>query len=275
MAQSTDPIFCDIETGPTQNPDIMAHIKSGIEAELSVKVHELRTAEIKVPGTHKKPETIAAYIADKKASIEDDVKAAIEAATAKYNEAWRATALEGTFGELFVAGLAFGNDSPVTIYEDDWRSPDREIKILRGINEVIDNAIGHHKGQQLVGHNILGFDRQFIRQRGIVRGVRMHPIFTAEVKPWDSHAVFDTMTQWSGDPRGRVRLDKLLVALGLGDIAKGSELDEEIDGAKVWDFIRDGKIDKVATYCAWDVVRCRAIWHRLNYRNPPAEALVI
>lgn len=275
MSKSTDPVFCDIETGPTQNQSIMDHIREGIEADLSIKVHELRTAEIKVPGSYKKQETIEAYIAEKKASIEEDVKSAIEAATAKYDEAWRATALDGAFGEVFVGGLAFGDDPPVTIYEDDWRHPDREIRILRGMNETIEAALGHHRGQQLVGHNMLGFDRNFVRQRGIIRQVRMHPIFTAEVKPWDSHAVFDTMTQWDGDPRRRIKLDKLLLALGLGDITKGAELDEEIDGSKVWDFIRDGKIAKVATYCAWDVVRCRAAWHRLNYRNPPAEALAI
>jgi hypothetical protein len=69
--------------------------------------------------------------------------------------------------------------------------------------------------------------------------------------------VFDTMLMWAGS-KGRVSMDKLCSALGV--MAKGEELGgEEIDGSMVWDFIKAGRIEDVATYCKGDVIRARRI----------------
>lgn len=70
------------------------------------------------------------------------------------------------------------------------------------------------------------------------------------------------MTAWAGWG-GRVALDRLCAALGLPE--KGSEIGEDIDGAKVWDFVRAGRIEEVAAYCRADVERVRAIHQRLTF----------
>jgi predicted PolB exonuclease-like 3'-5' exonuclease len=74
--------------------------------------------------------------------------------------------------------------------------------------------------------------------------------------------VFDTMLAWAGG-RGRVGQDKLCRVLGID--AKGSELGDEIDGSKVWDYIKDGRIADVAKYCGGDVNRARDLHRRLTF----------
>jgi hypothetical protein len=73
------------------------------------------------------------------------------------------------------------------------------------------------------------------------------------------------MYAWAGY-RDRISLDRLCRALEIP--TKGSELDgEEIDGAKVWDFVRDGYADKVAIYCQADVERVRSVYQRINFEE--------
>ena len=56
----------------------------------------------------------------------------------------------------------------------------------------------------------------------------------------------------------RISLDKLCKALGLP--GKG-----EIDGSKVWDYVRDGRIAEVADYCADDVRKVWAVYQRMTF----------
>ncbi|WP_338383709.1 hypothetical protein [Yersinia pseudotuberculosis] len=100
-------------------------------------------------------------------------------------------------------------------------------------------------------------------QRAVVLGVRPPHFLPVGAKSWDK-SLFDTMTEWAGY-KGRVKLDKLCRVLGLD--LKGSEIGEDIDGSKVWDFVRDGKIDLVAKYCAGDVERVRHIFNRMNFTD--------
>lgn len=268
----TAPIFADIETGPSQDKAIVEHIKSGIEVGLSEKVAELKAETFKAPKNYTKQETIDAYLAEKEAEREAKIKDAIAKATEEFDEAWRKTALDGAFGQVFTCSLGFGDDNPIGIFDEDWQHPDYEIRLLNRINTTIENYVGRKQGNRLIGHNILGFDRPFLRQRGIIRQVPMHPIFTREVKPWDSDLVYDTMTQWTGAPNKGIKLDKLCLVLGIP--LKGSELDEDIDGSLVWDFIRDGKIAQVSRYCDFDVIRCRAVYARMNFLPMPPLGFV-
>lgn len=267
MAQSTANIYADTETGPSQDPAIIEHIRSGVEADVGEKVAALQEKKlnIKVPGTYKKEESIAAYVEEKKAEIDADIQGAIQSGIEAFDEAWRKTSLDGAFGQVMTCSLGFGNDFPIGLYGEDWQAGDYEVRLLQRINETVEAHTGRHMGQRLIGHNINGFDRKFLRQRGIIRQVRMHPIFTKEVKPWENDLVQDTMTMWTGDPRGGVKLDKLCLVLGID--TKGTELDAEdagfTGGPMVWDYIRAGKIAKVSRYCDFDVIRCRSVWHRL------------
>lgn len=113
-----------------------------------------------------------------------------------------------------------------------------------------------------VGHNVIDFDLRFMFQRSVMLGVRPPACIPFDAKPWDG-SVFDTMTAWAG-ARNRVTMDKLCKVFGIE--AKGSEIEDEIDGSKVWDFVKDGRISDVAKYCAGDVARTRSIYKRLTFQ---------
>lgn len=246
------PIYLDIETIPTQDPRIMSWLRETAQKELDEEL-----ANVRAPGNIKDPEKIAKAIDEKRAELQQK---ASEGLDTKY----RATALDGAFGQVAVCSIAAGDGDPVALYERDWQAPGAEVRLLHRINDHIDKLCGHHRGQLLIGHNILGFDRKFLRQRGIIHGFRMHMLLTKEVKPWDSHPVFDTMVAWSGDIRDKAGMNKLCLALGVAD--KG-----DIDGSKVWDYVRSGRIDEVAEYCNGDVERTRVIYKRLMFMGVPQE----
>ena len=57
-----------------------------------------------------------------------------------------------------------------------------------------------------------------------------------------------------------------LTGITAAELEVEAKLDgEEIDGAKVWDFVRDGHADKVAIYCQADVERVRSVYRRINF----------
>lgn len=70
------------------------------------------------------------------------------------------------------------------------------------------------------------------------------------------------MTAWAGIGN-RISLDKLCRVMGIP--TKGSEIGDEIDGSKVWDFVQAGRIADVATYCCGDVERVREIHRRMTF----------
>jgi len=112
-----------------------------------------------------------------------------------------------------------------------------------------------------IGHNIVAFDLRFIFQRAVLNGVIPPSIIPFNARPWDD-SVFDTMTAWAG-VGNRVSLDKLCGAFGIAK--KGSEIGDDIDGSKVWDYVRTGRIADVVEYCKGDVERVRAIHRRMTF----------
>jgi len=247
---TSESIYLDIETIPTQDSRIKASIVSRIQDELNAEL-----SQVKAPGNIKDPEKIATAIDVKRAELQAKAVEDLE-------KAYRATALDGAYGQVAVCSIAVGNGEPVALYEEAWDKPGSEVALLNRINQHLAEICGHYRGQLLIGHNILGFDRKFLRQRGIIHGIRMHPLLTKEVKPWDSHPVFDTMIAWSGDVRDKVSMNRLCLAFNVPD--KG-----DIDGSKVWDYVRDGRIAEVAAYCNGDVERTRTIYKRLMFLGEP------
>jgi predicted PolB exonuclease-like 3'-5' exonuclease len=81
-------------------------------------------------------------------------------------------------------------------------------------------------------------------------------------KPWDE-SIFDTMTAWAGHGN-RVSLDKLCKIFNIPQ--KGSEIGEEINGSKVWDFYQAGRIADIAKYCEGDVDRTRQAYKRMTFQ---------
>ena len=114
----------------------------------------------------------------------------------------------------------------------------------------------------MIGHNIEAFDMRFMFQRSVIRNVR--PTLNLNMSRYSDN-LFDTMTAWAGY-QGRISLDALCKALGIPSPKNG------IDGSKVWDAVRDGRIDEVATYCAADVDATREAFLRMTFANSEMAA---
>jgi 3'-5' exonuclease len=252
-------LFADIETMPAQRPDVLEEIRQAEAETLSAALEAVRP-----PGNYKKQETIDEWMATEAPKIK---QALIDASSAKVDEAYRKTGLDGAFGQIACVSFAYKNAEPYTVWNADWQRPDYEERVLEGLSLMLTDTIPQNMAMavQVVGHNVAAFDLRFLVQRSIVRGLRPHPVLmrAAQAKPWETDRVYDTMIQWAG-VGGRISLDKLCRALGLP--GKG-----DLDGSKVWDVIKEGRIADVAEYCADDVRKVRAVWKRMTFATVPAE----
>ncbi len=218
-------IILDIETIGSDRADVREFIASGISA----------------PGQMKKAETIAAWEAN-------DTPAAIDEAVAK-------TGLDGAFGRVCVIGWAL-DDEPAQVLAD----AEDEAGLLRQFAHLLRLAPSERFTTTVIGHNVSSFDLRFLTQRYIVNGIRPPLVISraAQAKPWETEKVFDTMVQWAGVGQ-RVSLEKLCLALSLPS-PKG-----DLDGSKVWQYVKDGRLQEVADYCKRDVEAARAIWKRMTF----------
>ena len=231
----------DIETIPGQAAAVLEALRADAEAE---------KAECRAPGNYKDPEKIAANIAEQHAAIDAAVM-----------EKWRKTSFDGAYGQIAVVSFAIDGGEPVKVYRDDWQAPGAETGLLEELRDTMHERLNPKTelAAQIIGHNVSAFDLRFLVQRSIILGVKPHPVLAraAACKPWETDRVFDTMVQWAG-VGNRISLDKLCKALGLP--GKG-----EIDGSKVWDYVRDGRIAEVADYCADDVRKVWAVYQRMTF----------
>lgn len=219
-------VFLDIETIPTTDPEEMARIA------VTVLAHN---------ATLKKPHEA------------DEVKRLVD-------EAHRKTSLDGAFGEVVVIAVAL-DDGPTTSWSRDFRDRTSEAKMLQQFAADIATQVG--RAPDVIGHNVIDFDKPFLRQRGLVHGVRLPRFLTASSKPWEATDL-DTMLMWTQGQRGKfIGLDRLARALGVGCKSEG------LDGSKVWDAVQAGKIDDVVRYCIADVELTRKVYARMT--QPDAE----
>jgi len=219
-------ITLDIETIPSSNPQIKADFLTNVRP----------------PATHKKPETIDAWMA--------------ENAESEADQQWRKTSFDGAHGHICVLGYAF-DDEPAEQYSTEH--PSHEAEILKCFFGTIDLhcKLNPNVRPIFVGHNVIDFDLRFIYQRAIVLGVKPSINIPFHAKAWDEH-VFDTMHRW--DAKNRTSLDKLSRALGLE--GKG-----DIDGSMVADYVAAGRIAEVAAYCLDDVNLTRQVYKRMTFHE--------
>lgn len=224
-------IYLDIETVPSQDPDVKADL----------------WASITPPGNYSKPESIAKWEAECKPPLVE--------------EAWLKTAMDGALGQIVCASVAFDDNPTRIFYAENWM--DVEGMILGQMFDAISSGYdpSRHRRPTFIGHNLIGFDLRFIYQRAVVHGIRPPLIIPFDAKPWDEK-VFDTMIKWSGVGKS-VSLDKLCRTFNLPK--KGTEIGQDIDGSKVWEFVKAGKISDVAHYCAADVERVRKLHKRMTF----------
>lgn len=234
-------IYLDIETIPGQSPTV----RDALAASAA-----LEKADVRAPSNYKDETKIAEYIVAKHAEIDSAA-----------DEKWRKTALDGAYGQIVVASIAVDDAPPVAFYRDEWATAERDIllALFDALRAVHDPA--RMTRPTFIGHNIVAFDLRFIFQRAVLNGVIPPSIIPFNARPWDD-SVFDTMTAWAG-VGNRVSLGKLCGAFGIAK--KGSEIGDDIDGSKVWDYVRTGRIADVVEYCKGDVERVRAIHRRMTF----------
>jgi hypothetical protein len=231
-------IYFDIETIPAQDPVAIELIKADIARQ---------KLAVKAPSNYKDVEKIVSYM-----------KAELEKIDAEFDATYRKTSFDGGLGEICCIGYAIDDRPPVSIYGVS------EAFILNKFYQAIMDEYNpsSQTRPKFIGHNIVNFDLRFLFQRSVMNNVKPPMMIPFSAKPWDE-SIFDTMTAWAGHGN-RVSLDKLCKIFNIP--LKGSEIGEEIDGSKVWDFYQAGRIEDIARYCEGDVERTRQAYKRMTFQ---------
>jgi hypothetical protein len=109
---------------------------------------------------------------------------------------------------------------------------------------------------ELVGHNIIGFDLPFVFQRCLAHGIKVRPF--VNLADYNVRGVFDTMHRWWLGARRHVSLDDLAWALGIE-----SSKTSDVEGSKVFDLYHAGKLDLIREYNLNDVRVTRKVYERM------------
>ncbi len=108
---------------------------------------------------------------------------------------------------------------------------------------------------EIVGHNIIGFDLPFVFQRCLVNNLPVRQFIDLT----DVHArVYDTMHRWWLGARRNVSLDDLAWALGI-ESSKSSG----VEGSKVFELYHAGKLAEIREYNLNDVRVTRKVYERM------------
>ena len=109
---------------------------------------------------------------------------------------------------------------------------------------------------EIVGHNLIGFDLPFIFQRCLVHNIAARPF--VNLGEYNVRGVFDTMRGWWLGGRQRVGLDDVAWALGFE-----SSKTSEVEGSKVFDLYQAGKLAEIREYNLNDVRVTRKVYERM------------
>ena len=209
-----------------------------IDIETIPNLDDAAIAEIRdsitAPGNYKKPESIAEWMAENRERLVD--------------EKVYAAGLDGTTGKIICIAWAWEN-MPVTVTKED-----NEAALLCELfNDIHGKNL--HASATTIGHNV-SWDLRYIWQRAVVNGIRPPVWVKWQGKPWDH---LDTMLMWNPDNQRRISLDRLCKVLGV-PTSKG-----ELDGAKIWQAYRDGRMAEIRDYCIADVEAMRACYRKLTF----------
>jgi len=109
---------------------------------------------------------------------------------------------------------------------------------------------------ELVGHNILGFDLPFIFQRCLVHCISARPL--VDLGEYRVRGVFDTMHHWWLGAKRFVSLDDIAWALGIE-----SSKTATAEGSKVFELYQAGKLEEIREYNLNDVRVTRKVYERM------------
>lgn len=204
-------------------------------------IKEESDSKVSHPGNMSKQETIDKWWKENGAEAIDS--------------AWRKTALDGSRGEIICISWAINDNDPIAVYRDSINDSEGAM-----LTEFFAHMRSASLNNQWIGHYITGFDLRFLWQRSVINQVKPTIKIPYDAKPWSDN-VFDTKIEWSGmQSTGTGSLDSVCRALGY----KGKG---DIDGSKVWDYVKEGRIEEVVEYCKDDVIKARLLHKRMTFED--------
>ena len=156
-----------------------------------------------------------------------------------------------------VAGIDFGIEQPQSerVFGIDEAGVEQdEKKSLLAFLEFMKNF--DCDTDELVGHNLIGFDLPFIFQRCLVHCISAKPL--VDLSEFRVRGVFDTMHQWWLGAKRFVSLDDVAWALGIE-----SSKTATAEGSKVFDLYQAGKLAEIREYNLNDVRVTRKVYERM------------
>ena len=222
-------LFIDIETIPAQ----LEWVKNEIQSKISA------------PGNYKKPEAIQGWM-EKYGAAETETQ-------------WLKTSFNGSVGEIISICFAVEDGE---VIQCGRKLGESEGDMLNLFFEKLTDELKQKSGTSTpctwIGHYICEFDLKFIYQRAKINKCDTKGIYIPNnEKPWNQH-VFDTCYEWSGaKSKGFGSLDALCKIFGID--GKG-----DLDGSKVWEYVKSGHEDEVHNYCADDVKKVRKIYNLIK-----------
>ena len=109
---------------------------------------------------------------------------------------------------------------------------------------------------ELVGHNILGFDLPFIFQRCLINEIQVRPF--VDLSEFHVRGVYDTMHHWWLGAKRFVSLDDIAWSLGIA-----SSKTAEAEGSKVFEMYATNKLAEIREYNLNDVRVTRKVYERM------------
>jgi DNA polymerase elongation subunit (family B) len=195
--------------------------------------------EIKVPKTHKKPETIAAYLDEQEASIVGELR--------------EKSSLEPLLGGTVLAvGLALA-DGPVGAILP--KAGDEEGE--RGVLTRLQEKLAARPDDVLVTWNGARFDMEFLRKRALRHGLWSLAQRTFFEKPW-SRGHIDLFPVWQGHDKSAMgKLRAVASFLGI-------ESPDHVRGSQIAELFRAGRVDLVRQHVLEDVRVLREVYWRFR-----------
>jgi hypothetical protein len=109
---------------------------------------------------------------------------------------------------------------------------------------------------EIVGHNVIGFDLPFIFQRCLVNNIAFRPF--VNLAEFNVRGVYDTMHRWWLGSKNRVALDDLAWVFGIESSKTG-----EVEGSRVFEAYQAGRLAEIREYNLNDVRVTRKVYRRL------------
>ena len=218
---NNEPLTFDIETLPTNDKQVIERIAS----------------TIRPPGNIKKKESVDAWMAE---NYEQALKEKIHE-----------TGLNGAYGSVACISWTDANRIVSTLDYFDERST------IECFYENVESICA----ETFCGHNIVGFDLKFLKQRSMILGIKppKNILKAMNAKPWDD-CIKDIMLMWDMDKNKMTSLDLMCWLFGVEHDHDG------FDGSMV---AETWPVDpqKVIDYCISDVKAAREIYYKMMFEE--------